>query len=323
MNRVKIFLLLLFIMLTPVEARAFGPAAHKVVARIAYDNLTEEAKEAVDLILSFEEKSEDRNIERAATWADRVRGDKRYGYLSPLHFTNIHRSAESYKKERDCPDGRCLTEAASKYLKILGDETRTRTKRLESLKLVVHLVADLHQPLHLGLLKDRGGNRIKVRFRGEATNLHRVWDSRLVRVSMGKKGVKRYAAELNLWARRTVGDGEIECSGADIFGIWSSESRSIATEQAYRLGGLNLSALRGLKAVSSRPNLPESYILRGVRITDERLMKAGLRLACVLNQALSEKSGAIDRLVIIDRLIIIAACRYFERYCIVKVVISV
>ncbi len=285
MNKAKVFLFSLFVLLTPLQANAFGPAAHEVIARIAYDNVTEEVRRAVDAILSVERDFDDRNIERAATWADRVRGDDRYDYFAKLHFTNLPKWTESYEKERDCPDGNCMTEASSEYLKILGDETYSPAEELEALKLTLHLVADLHQPLHAGLLEDRGGNLIKVRFRGEDTNLHRVWDSHLVRVRMGKKGVSRYAGELSARARVAVWSGDIGCDESDgVFRDWTEESRRIAMKSAYRVDGLDVT---GIRAFSGRIDLSEGYIQRGARVTEERLMKAGLRLACVLNRALS------------------------------------
>ncbi len=288
MKRLSIVVFLFIALFTPLSANAFGPSAHKVIVRIAYNNLTEEATRAVDSIISVEMDFDDRNLERAATWADRVRGHDSYDYLSKLHFTNLPKWAESYVKERDCLSGSCLTEAASEYLKILGDETYSPTERLVALKLVMHFVADLHQPLHLGLFEDRGGNLIKVRFRGEATNLHRVWDSRLVRVRMGKKGVNRYADELSARARRPVWSGDNGCEGDDIFRDWTEESRSIAMKHAYRVDGLDASGLRGGHSNSGRIDLSEGYILRSARIAEERLMTAGRRLACVLNRAFPE-----------------------------------
>jgi nuclease S1 len=110
-----------------------------------------------------------------STWADETRNKT----TAPWHYVNFPRDKCIYDAARDCPDGQCVVGAIDKQLAVLASNA-SDDKRLVALKYIVHLVADIHQPLHAGYADDRGGNTSQVQAFGRGTNLHALWDSGLI-----------------------------------------------------------------------------------------------------------------------------------------------
>jgi hypothetical protein len=99
---------------------------------------------------------------------------------APWHYVNIAPGAERYDRERDCADGRCVVEKIEEMKRVMVDPKREKTERVHALKWLVHLVGDVHQPLHCANAADRGGNSIHVTLDGERYNLHELWDSTVI-----------------------------------------------------------------------------------------------------------------------------------------------
>jgi len=98
---------------------------------------------------------------------------------APLHYVNPPIADCNYIRDRDCEGGRCVIETIDRQVDILKSRT-SDAARLVALKYVVHFIADVHQPLHVGLSSDKGGNQFQVRAFGHGTNLHGVWDRELI-----------------------------------------------------------------------------------------------------------------------------------------------
>jgi hypothetical protein len=154
------------------NAHAWGPRGHQIVANLAYAQLSQKARADVDRLLALEAGA---TLASISTWADDVRDDS----TARWHFVNFPRGSCRYDARRDCPDGQCVVAAIDTQLAILASNTSDQA-RLTALKYVVHLVADVHQPLHAGYYDDRGGNRYQVQAFGNGTNLHALWDSGLL-----------------------------------------------------------------------------------------------------------------------------------------------
>jgi hypothetical protein len=175
--------------------------------------------------------------------------------------------ARTYDKKRDCPDEGCVTEVIPYYEQILKDNSATKKERVEALKYLVHFVGDVHQPLHLGNEKDRGGNSIPLRFGGRQTNLHALWDSGLI-LYYKKTSLVQYARLLDgrirekdavQWAQSDVAD-------------WSSESRQLALDVAYAV---------------ANEEVPMGYMQKSIAVVESQLCRAGIRLAHLLNRSLN------------------------------------
>jgi hypothetical protein len=142
---------------------------------------------------------------------------------------------------------------------VLGDRRRPDAERREALKYLVHLVADVHQPLHATPVHDKGGNDYQVAWHGKGRNLHGVWDDLVLFRAMSRDDVDAdgYAAELRAqsplpadptahsdqpatdWALescRVVRDGGIYPRGHVIDDAWLDTKRPQLDRQLRRAG---------------------------------------------------------------------------------------
>lgn len=183
-GRVSLFILLGLFGLGSRPALAWGPLGHRIVAKLAAVQLTPLARVKVQRILAFEHAS---SLASVAIWADTLRDNPSLAmealgrHTRRMHYLRIHSSSCRYRARRDCPGGQCVVGAIAHYARILGDTRMPMAKRAQALNFVVHFVADVHQPLHSGYKDDKGGNLYQVRFAGKGSNLHRLWDSGLLR----------------------------------------------------------------------------------------------------------------------------------------------
>jgi hypothetical protein len=169
----KQLLTLCFLGLT-LSLSAYDAVGHRIIADIAYQNLTEKARTQVDKILGK------KGIVYEATWADEVRSDNKYAYSYQWHYQDLddNMSSAAIKKLMDNP------KAEGEHLFFALDTLTTRLKKdkndTEALKFLVHFVGDLHQPMHMGRKDDKGGNKLDFNWFGRKTNLHSVWDGALI-----------------------------------------------------------------------------------------------------------------------------------------------
>jgi hypothetical protein len=153
-------------------AAAWGPTGHRAVGRVAEHHLTPEAARAERDLLGSEQ------LAYVTTWADEIRSEARGAKAEAWHWVTIP-DGQTYEATPRNPDGDVL-EAIARMEKVLGDRTAPHLERTEAVKWLSHLIGDLHQPLHVGRGDDRGGNDIVVLWFGEPTNLHSVWDSKVI-----------------------------------------------------------------------------------------------------------------------------------------------
>jgi hypothetical protein len=262
--RVSVSLLLLFLL--PATCRAWGGEGHQLVALIAEHQLTPQAKAVVKELLG------DANISDAevASWADEVRRQRRE--TAPWHYVDIPTEADSFDRARDGSVGNNVIDAIETQTKILADRAQPRDKRVEALKWLVHLIGDLHQPLHCAeRANDNGGNKRLVFFldRGKAVNLHQVWDTWLVSELVAKRRVAATGDALQKTI--TLKERKEWATGAPE--QWANETHQIAVEFAYA----------GIAVDGPPPKLGRGYVQKAVPAVADRLKRAGVRLAMVLN----------------------------------------
>ena len=164
---------LLAAMVFSTQAAAWGSQGHQVVAAMAWELLQPATRAEVKRLLALEPGE---TLESLSTWADEHRNPA----TGPWHYVNFPRGNCQYEPERDCPDGNCVVAAIERERVIWASNANDKT-RLKALKYLVHLVADIHQPLHAGYRDDRGGNQFQLRAFMRGSNLHAVWDSGLLR----------------------------------------------------------------------------------------------------------------------------------------------
>ena len=150
----------------------WGSTGHRVIAEVANNYLTDNAKSQIDNILNGE------TLVNASTYADDIKSDSSYDMYYDWHFLNMELDDE-YEDITPSERGDVFI-AINKCIDILESDSASDTDKLFYLKLLVHFVGDLHQPLHIGRYEDRGANRIYVKWFGRNSNLHRVWDSEMI-----------------------------------------------------------------------------------------------------------------------------------------------
>ncbi len=144
-------------------AHAWGAQGHRLVAEVADARLNPTARAEVDRLLATEP---DATLASIAPWADQLRAkDPGLGRRSAgWHYVNIAEDNCHYEAPKHCKNGNCIVEALKAQSAILGDRSLTDGERLQALKFVVHLVGDIHQPMHAGYAHDKGGNDFQLQF---------------------------------------------------------------------------------------------------------------------------------------------------------------
>jgi len=243
------------------EAFSFGAKGHRIVATIAQNHLTEITRQAIA------ELNNGPQLEHLATWPDRIKSDPNWDHTKRWHYISINDDERFKSLQRD-PKGDILY-ALGRFEAELSDNALSQSQRRQALAFLVHFVADVHQPLHVGRRDDRGGNSIKVNWRGKTFNLHQVWDSGLI--ADEKLSESAYVALIDRSSRAQQSVWQ-DSQYID----WANESKRLR-DQIYDFSPNRADGRFG------RPTLGESYVLRSKVIVKQRLLKAGVRLAGRLN----------------------------------------
>jgi hypothetical protein len=243
---------------------AWGRLGHRLTARIAERHLNPKAREAVKALLE-----EGESLADASTWADEHKREIRGS--APWHYVDVPLDEPRYDSRFSGPDPRhgCIVDKLTEFLNILGNPDRPVEERRVALRFVVHLVGDLHQPLHVGDNGDAGGNRMQVRWFNRGSNMHRVWDSGII--ERAGRDEDRWLAGLAAMdtpeARAKAMAGSVE--------DWATESL-VAARGAYQ------DPTTGMR-IKPGQRLAEAYQDATLPVVRLRLYQGGMRLASVLN----------------------------------------
>jgi hypothetical protein len=246
--------LLLFLIFnaTALQVSGWGATGHRVTGYIANKYLNKKARKALEQIL------EGQSLAMASTWMDEIRSDSTYDYMSDWHWVTIP-DGLSYEQTEKNPKGDVIA-TLERVIEELKSGKFSGREETERIKILIHLIGDIHQPLHVGR-PDRGGNNIKVTWFRSESNLHSVWDdgmidgTKLSYTEFAESLQPPTAATLSAWQSSSVRD-------------WATESVSYR-KQIYDIGD---------------GRLWYEYSYRNIGTVRERLHQAGIRLAHVLNQ---------------------------------------
>src|ERR1700712_1997313 len=244
----------------PLLSMAWGQEGHRIAGQIADSYLTPKARAAIKAILGNE------SIAIASNWADFIRSDPNYDYLTNWHFVDPDK-IYAYPELKDYLAHDTNVDAYTK-LNFLAAELKkknlTAENKLLYLRMLIHLVEDIHQPLHVGHAEDKGGNDIKVNWYQTSTNLHSIWDSQLIEFQ--QLSYMEYTAAIN----HTTAAERAALQKAPI-SMWVFESNQLA-EKIY-------------SEVKSGDTLNTyKYNFNHIGIVNQQLLKAGVRLAGLLNE---------------------------------------
>ena len=250
----KNFILFFFSLLLPASTYAWGSKGHKIVAAIAKQCLTKQVTDSVQSFLGT------MSFEEASVWMDEVRGDNSYDYLKPWHYVNVEKD-KTYVKTKN-PEVVNQIEIYIDLLKQKGSRDKEQIKF--ALKIIFHLIGDLHQPLHCGYMVDKGGNEIQIDYIGKGTNLHKVWDTEIIEDTNIKLGdCLKLCNELSADEKKKMQTTNVEG--------WMNESRLLLPE-VYNFD----------------KKIKQDYVDKNKPVIEKQLVKAGIRLAMVLNQTFNK-----------------------------------
>jgi S1/P1 Nuclease len=273
--------------LASAQVEAWGDLGHQVTALIAYRHLTPKARTALDALLRSDgDTLTPPDFAGGATWADKYRSTHRE--TAAWHFINIeidHPDAASACFDFPAlgkaqlasagPAEDCVVNKIDEFIAELRSAVTPPAERLLALKFLVHFIGDVHQPLHAADHGDRGGNCIGLASPHEqALNLHAYWDVDAVE-ALGHSA-EQIADKLD--ARLAEADKAIWAQGTAM--SWAMESFEVARRDVYALPSLPTCLHRGFVALS-----PE-YEARAQKSAATQLLKAAVRIATVLNEAL-------------------------------------
>jgi len=286
MPSVLIRTLLLVVLLIPTRAWAWGGDGHEIAAVIAADNLTSAAQSHVAGILGVPTEKIAAAMEAAS-----IRPDSEFREEDPStkawHFIDICLLDSRVDVSRRCPAGNCVTDKIDEYVRRLKERHYDRWGADGDLALLIHFVADLHQPLHAANDEDLGGNCVLVDSRPRARNLHAAWDTTIVRrlersIDSGSPETTAHRLE-QAYASEKATDAWIPGRTEDI--AW--ESNQIARSEIYAALGIPVEPCEPPAGVCSHEpevQLSPTYLDRASIIAGHRLAKAGFRLASLLNE---------------------------------------
>ena len=251
--------------LAPAPAFAWGKTGHRVVAAIADAQLSGLARAHVKELLGPAE-----SLAEAANWPDEMKSNPLPFWrktANPWHYVTLN----GILYDEAPPEGDAL-EALNRFSATLRDPDASLVDKQLALRFIVHLVGDLHQPLHVGKCCDRGGNDVKVKWFGRDLNLHSVWDSALV--DEQQLSFTEMTAKLQ---RHTSND--------DVIAWWDINPRDWISESAQIRETIYPRPSDDPKRV---PELSWSYVYENTPIVERRLSQAGVRLAAYLNAIYAE-----------------------------------
>ena len=237
-------------------ALAWGQTGHRVTGAVAERYLSGVARANVQLLLGTESLAE------AATWPDDMRSDPAEFWqrtASPWHFVTVPQG-RTYAEAGAPTEGDAVT-ALARFAQTLRDPNATLEAKRLALRFSIHIIGDLHQPLHNGRQGDRGGNNVRVTWFGEQTNLHSVWDSGMIDARQLSH------SELAEWLARSITPEEVIAWSVTSPETWIAES-VVLREQVY----------------PENVQLSYAYAYRHGDALDERLSRGGVRIAAYLNE---------------------------------------
>jgi hypothetical protein len=257
---IKTLILLLFLQTAkPITVNAWGPDGHAIVGRIAMQYVTPEVRQNILALLGT------MPIDTAANWMDIMKSNADYEFMRPWHYVNFPQEQQYIITNTDNSINRLFwTFNELKNKKVLC----TEQIRFD-LYVMLHLMGDLHMPLHNGFAEDVGGNKIMVQYDSiKNHNLHWFWDEDIIRLTrITDQDCLQHFKQSFLDSLTEV----------DIT-AWMYESRSLLP-QVYDFPGFELS--------------PQYLAMHKVTV-EKQLLKAGLRLAFILNKLFTSPAPEIN-----------------------------
>lgn len=257
----KIFFSLLaigFLAYVPLQVKAWGMLGHRIVGQVADAYLKPKTKKAIEAIMAGE------SLAMSANWGDFIKSDSTYNYMYNWHFVNLPAGLDkdgifNYLETEKGPN---VFNKIPDMIAILKDNNSSLDKKKFAIRMLVHMVGDLHQPMHTARKDDLGGNRVQLTWFGEKSNLHKVWDESLI--DYQQLSYTEYATAIN------------HPSAVQLVN-WQNSGLKEATYESYEICNKIYDNLKPEAKLSYR------YNFEWIDTLNQQMLKGGVRLAKVLN----------------------------------------
>jgi hypothetical protein len=271
---------------------AFGwwETGHRTIARIAVAHLNPKTRTRVAQLLGVRDTPSvvSDAMAAASTWPDETKEQTRTG---AWHFIDLALQDTRKDIPGRCPNGNCVTARIEIFSRQLARRTPSPVSDRDALRYLIHFIGDVHQPLHTISDADLGGNCEQIRPFGNARNLHALWDGGIVE-SMARSD-RRLADNLEGYIGR-MENGQVKKWSKGDAEKWTWESHELAQRDIY--GRLHVPLQPAVfpkncrtapgEISNFRPYIDSMYVNDMKPVVRDQLVKAGLRLARVLNQSL-------------------------------------
>lgn len=247
-------------LLIVVHAFSWGVIGHRTVAEIGQQHLSKKAKKELKKFIGKE------TLALWSNWPDFIKSDSTWEHASPWHYVNLpgHMEKDKFIEELKKLPGKNLYTQIQAMMVELKNKSLSAEQRRIALYFLIHFVGDLHQPLHVGREEDAGGNKIVVYWFERKTNLHSVWDNTLIEFQ--QYSYSEYARILDIKTTE-----QVKAWQSSSLEDWFYESHVLANS-IY-------------DASPNESKLGYKYNFQFQKILDEQVLKGGVRLAALLNQA--------------------------------------
>lgn len=259
MKSLKRIIVVAILAYLPFNANAWGVLGHRIVGEVADHYINAKTRRAIQKILGTE------SIAMTSNWADFVKSDPNYNYLSNWHYVNLPASlskADVFSFLENYPEANIYSKI-NEMTEVLKNKNSTADQKKLALRMVIHLVGDLHQPMHTARKEDLGGNKVLLTWFGQKTNLHRVWDSDLI--DFQGLSFTEYTKAINYTTKQQV----LNLQSTSLKD-WVFESYEVCNK-IYATG------------IKNDDKLSFNYNFDWIETANQQLLKGGVRLAGVLN----------------------------------------
>ncbi len=252
-RKITTILFIAVLLLVQQQAFSWGKTGHRVIGQIAQSHLSKKAKREIKKLLG------NQNLAHVSNYMDDIKSNPAFDHTHTWHYANIDEGS-TYAQMKKHPKGDLIS-AIEEQKQILKNRESSKEAKAQAIKFLVHLIGDIHQPFHAGREKDWGGNKIKVQWFREKSNIHAVWDSKLI--DSHQMSYTELAAEINFVNKQQLKK-------------WQSVSTVDMLEESNAI------------ANKLYENVPEKlkykYVSDNLPIVKQQLLIAGVRLAGVLNE---------------------------------------
>jgi hypothetical protein len=260
--KIKLIYLLAFVFISNLSVANsdtnnddWGNTGHRAIGEIANKHLSKRIKRKIRKLLNGQ------SLAMVSTYADDIKSDRKYSKYYTWHYVNLN-DDETYQTSKKNPKGDLVT-GIEKCKQVILDDNASREDKIFHLKMLVHLIGDLHQPMHVGRVSDRGGNDFKLKWFYKGSNMHRVWDSEMINsfnmtyTELASNTDPLSKAQIKELQKGTIVD-------------WVNESKGLA-QKIY-------------SSAKKDENLRYRYMYDHFETVRTQLQKGGIRLAKVLTE---------------------------------------